>query len=577
MVGGVLNFDIETTDASMLSTYRIGCCTVGDNFTGGVDCPLRMAAVLSTHIDEGGYIAGHKIIDFDLPKLMYEEIKARGYSDLYMSLRKKPHAMLDTYIASRILRGRVGINSMQAWVDYLKEDKDFADRVKDKVEVPDFSTASDELLDERVTTDVYNQEAITDWFLDYYGEGFEDCPMYHNLRYYFLFYLEHRSKGVPVDLELRPTAQRELRKKMLQVSRNCYKHFGAINWGSIKQVDEVLKEKKGEGLPLSEKGNPTANKDNKDIIISQHEEMKHIYEYRTVRDQMTLLKDNKKSSFFFTPSLDKETSTVYPSSTFMSQNLLRFTYNSPSVGNALKSARSVVRKDGWVVVGADFTALELRKLYTVLAGPPFHRPDLLNSLLDGECPKQKTVDVFGRSNFFAKIPDSNLLHVAKTLNYAKTYGQGWKASLRILRQPESRRNEFLRLEKKRFPGLFEYHEYLKNNRMRGPFVVNDYGVKVMAKDHALINGVTQSDGILYSSMYIGLYHRYMQREFESNYRPILHCHDEVQALVNKRQKRIKERVQDCIQKVKYKFRITYGYDTHADLNVQIGDSWKESH
>ena len=504
-----ISFDIETRGVSMLKEFRVACDST--DVTRHFFCPLEYVEQLTYEIDNGHPIAGHNIVAFDIAKLAHEEFKDRRRSRLLRALWDKPGSILDTYVASKFMRGRVMGNSMDDWVKYLKEAGNT--RVEPKVVIEDWDNATDQELCDRVTVDVINQEEITEWFLDEYGEGFKHLPCYEQLHPFFLFYAEGLARGIVVDEQRRGSTLGSLNSSIARKEREIYRTFGSINPNSNTQIDKFLKKKYGEGLPLgketqkTKKRNPLLNKDNKFKVAGRFPETELIYDWREWDQQRQFLREDTGKSFFMKGAY--KDGRVYPSGSPFAQPLLRSHYTRPMMNQAMRKVRRVAHDDRFHWIGCDIVSLEWSIFAWILASPPYNNPSILPEVQGDICPKQKTIDAF--IDFFPYFPEDKWRDMAKKLNYAIIYSQQDPASLYFFGADDKRLKEFREAKDGRFPGFKELEYDLSRQYDKGR-LRNPYGILVPVQRHALVNGIIQSTGAMYSYM-IGIVLAKIEEEY----------------------------------------------------------------
>ena len=570
-----ISFDIETSGLSIHSQFKVACDS--RDIASYFYCPVTYVDELVEGILGGHPIAGHNIVAFDLPKLIYEELKHRRRSRLLHALWKNPGSILDTYIASKFMRGRVSGNSMEDWVKYLKDAGN--NRVVTKHHIEDFSLASDDDLNERVTGDVINQHEMTLWFLEEYGEGFKNLPTYTHLHYFFMFYMEGLARGVVVDETRKETTLAKLNRSLRRKEREIYRAFGPINCNSNAQINKALEDKYGEGLPLglpskkTKKRSPKMNKDNRFEVTGRFTETNLIYEWREWYQQRGFLLEEGGKSFFMEGAY--KNGRVYPKGSPMAQPLLRSHYTQPMMNQAMKKVRFVCHNDKYRWIGCDIVALEWSIFANLLAMPPYNNHSIMPETRGEECPKQKTINSF--KNFFTHFPEDEWKDKAKTLNYAIIFGQQDPSSLYFFGADPSRMEEFKECKEDRFPGFQELENDLKQQYNRGK-LRNMYGIDVPVQSHALINGVIQSMGALYSYMILGLFWKRLKESLPS-VEPVLHNHDELQCVVPRiiPLETVQTKTEEAKNWTVDNFTNITEYPTYAGLDVQIGDDWGASH
>ena len=544
-------FDIETTGLDASDSFRIGGSSeIGGSQKGAEPVALEREASgfcrsLCDFLDEGGFICGHNAYAFDIPFLARETRKADpGLSARFVSrIAESPERVLDTLVLARLLRGQPERgNSMDSWIGFLAGLGN--KKVKKKVEIENWKEAGDGAIERRVSADVENQAEIYKHMAQVAGANFERHRVYQKIAPFMGFLAESLSLGLPLFLDRADAVKGSLMAALGGLAAELRDFYGAgpDAWASNFKINEIFKKKYGKGLKLGEetpktrKRNPLFNKDLEFSIVADFPGSEKIFEYRAARDQLVFLNPGKKKSILNPRCLSG--GSCYPRSGALNQNLLRSSYSAPPANQMSSPIKRMVGKEGWRVVGGDVKGLELNILGRILADK-HGEPSLFNELASGECPKQKTIEVYTRfGGLFREIPEDLRKDRAKRINYAAVYGQGMGSALKTLQLPETRENydNLAKAREARLPGqqkflreLLRHYTPPQGNSVYGT-LVNFYGLEVRCVPWGLSNGECQSTGAVFSYMLLGRWYQLCRKALEGA-RALFCNHDEIAMLV----------------------------------------------
>ena len=571
----ILNFDMETTGLEWNDTFRIAVVTgstLHRSKTVVCDTPSELAELLMAELQTRGPIAGHNIVGFDLPFLL-RQLEKGERDNLLSHLRTVPECIYDTCIASRLACPDMVHHSMDAWVDKLKLHK--------KIEVPEWSAASMKLLEERCLVDVENQVWITKWFTDQFSRDYELVPGHVECAQIFPFLIEATELGVPVDDTGLERIRREHEEKALRQRMRCQYllQTPGINPNSNEQVSEALVAMYKKGLPRSPKGRAQLNKTNREEMKITFPPIKHVLAHQEQLRENRRLNPVSKESFFYGPAYDPVDRRVFPKISVCSQAGLRTNNREPMINNAPKSMRDIVYRNGRIWAGADIRGLEWRILAVTLAELGGD-DSVLREVEINVCPKRRTVDEF--ENLMFNVPEEDRKDFAKTFNYAFMYGQQITASLASFGLDDSYEAEFMDALNRRFPGVSRLKKHFRAEERDGT-IRNYYDIPVKVQSHTHINAYVQSTGAVYAYMLFGLYWEKLSSAYP-DVEPVLMNHDEVQVTFAEPLGRpdewhpvIDNRCTEAAEHALKQYEDQYQLPAFAPIDIEVGDSWKESH
>ena len=568
---GVGCFDIETSSVSVLGSFRIFCGHYKDK-QYITHSPEEAAQFLASILDAGDLICGHGIVCFDLPYILHHA-KKEG-TNLLRLLRLHRNAILDTLVASRITRGVNRGNSMASWVGYMRE----ADiEIDDKHQIDNWETASEEDIELRVTQDVVIQRQLYELFSVDYGARWEKLPCF-SVSLIYPALIESIAYGLPVLQEKISTITEKLALDKALTRGKIFLSLGEFNPNSNLQLNEKLVQKYGEGLQLSEKGNPQFNKENKHKMVALFPALEDVAVWKEDMIQLAFLTGDTKKQIT-NPEWCRETEEghfSYPTYSFMSQVTYRSSYSSPPLNQCDKRIRAVVGQRDCLLVGCDVVGLEWAALGQVLQDR-FQDSTIKNEIKNGVDAKQETLEVMGE--LFDNIPQEKKLDVAKRLNYAVAYGQRLNSTLKMLHLDDADSDVLADALETRFPSLERLRQELEEEVALSGSFRNLYGLAVESGGHKDISYLPQSTGAIYSYCLLGLFHLKCSTYFgDISFRCILHNHDELQLLVKSLDTiAVKDAALKAKNAAEKDFTKLTGMELFTGLDIIVGKTWGESH
>ena len=499
----------------------------------------------------------HNGISFDLPFLL---LNCTSVTKSVLRDHLSKMELVDTLILSRmILQGNHG-HSVEDWAARLRK---VNPSIPVKYEIPNFEKVPNAEIRKRVESDLIIQEAI---YNDFKSHKFSTIPGYSSIKKFIPCVLEFLSEGIPVDLSKLSEVKGELYAEKSSLEQALKVIFGNISPRSSKQIDQAIYDKFKKRLPRTERGNPSFSAKYHSKIMEDIPETRIIVDLRKTETQLSFI-EGKGSKNFVSSVLDGR---IYPKFSFMSQRLLRSSYSNPPLNQMDKRLRGLVSAgDDEVMIGVDLVGLEwavVSMAFKTLANDS----TLWDELQRGEDIKEKTIRLFGPV-WPSVHPSSRDL--AKTINYAVSYGAGPTSICETLQLPPEEENikRVLSCMTKRFPGLWKLKKVLEEGFEEEGFVRNMYRMKIHHEGHSLLNTYAQSTGAVYAYKALAITNTVL-KEYSPSVRMILFNHDEGQFILKRPPflsvNMLEDRINAELKKLP-KFL--------TGVNVVVGDSWKESH
>lgn len=561
-----LVFDIETTGLERRSNFI--CASYGN---GEFTQDLREVIEILIHYLNTDGICGHNIVSFDLPYLIYKSVWGSGLLD---AIRKNPDKVYDTlHISKREYPTWLRGHDLDNWSFLLKNRYGYD--VPQKVEVDDWDNIP--LVKERVLGDVKIQEALFDYLWE--QRGHKISQTYPFLQSYYPLCIESLAYGLPVGFEELKKVRRKLKLAMMKCKVILRKELGHINYNSPKQIDKALKEIYGDGLPITEKGNPSLNDKNRSRVCNEYPILNEVYHLKDLQAQFSFIDPEGKAKSIHNrlyPSTLFEGDVVIPELNVLATRTLRSQYKNPPLNQFDKRIRELVRAPkGWTMVGIDIIGLENNILGHTLKEMGIGEMDT------ERCPKEHTLDVFGE--LFDNVVcygEETLKDKAKTLNYAILYGQRPKNTCKFLNLPEHRAGAVEIAVEERFPSLSILSSVLGNTLYDedGQKILKTmYGDKVTSPEYCVVNTWCQTSGMVYAHMLFGVFYQELYKVNIPHYCFAIN-HDEIQLLFkSNRISQIKKAVDQALESTYNKFLSVTGEELITKLEYQVGHNWKETH
>lgn len=589
----IVNFDLEATGLPVYSDLTAAAWKVSGSLCEEIQFtkdPAVLIDILVETMREGHPIAGHNIVCYDLPLLVYWERNTRRRSSLMMEIFKDDTLIVDTLLLSRKHFLNYTSHSMDSWVDRLILE---GYEIPAKPEIEDWENATDEDLRERVICDVLIQEAITDFFVHQNGL-LDNIANYNNIMKCQACIIDLMANGVPYDSQTGQEKAVRLSNYMDIQEGKMARDFGEINPLSSKQIDEALFELYGERLPYGApskklgKRSPQIGQKNKNYLSNKYPELRSIFKWRDAKGQLDYLKKDKdsKKSFDNNVRFSKyfKKDTIHPALSLFSSRTQRSQFSSPPLNQLSKKVREMIAApEGECFLGADIEALELKVLGTAMQ-ELFGEDSILRSIEEGKDPKDHTIACLQEAfDEVARLdPSKDLRDLAKKTNYAFLFGQNPKnlcyVTLGIDQDFVPGVREGL---EKRFPGMDDFLKLLQGEIEQYGYLKNYYGLEVASPGYCSINSFVQSTGAEYALMVLSLFFKQLRIRLDHHVHPVIFNHDELDLLVNCT---LQEAFQDADQTVKdimknlpRTFEDTYQTKFIAGLDYSWGLNWADVH
>ena len=354
---------------------------------------------------------------------------------------------------------------------------------------------------------------------------------------------------------------------------------------SLQEWEEALDV----DLPRSEKGRPTANKQNKDEVLALDPLFKHLYEYREHRALAGLFSEDRTDLGSNVHQYVKQSGyiggldCVHSTLKFAGTRTRRSQYENPPMNNIPRGfARTPFGfkvGQAWSVLGADVVGLEYSLLGYALKS--VGNDTVWREIQNKECVKTKTLEAFG--SLFANIPEENKKTMAKTLNYAILYGMSPASVAKKLKLPESRIPRIKEAIERRFPALKRLTTTLEGEvtgtRLRNLFGSPVDTIKESDGRAVVLNTYLQSSGAYYAKALFAEFLKNLRKEGPCFL--FLWNHDEVQIAVPRAWDGATEPIHHAVAETYKNIKMTDGkggpIPLIAPLDWKVGLSWAETH
>jgi len=569
-------------------------------------------------ISQATLLVGHNIINFDLPALkkIYPKLTLRidcDYFDTLITSRLfwPELTPLDHAKYSHINRKYFGSHSLAAWGERVGVNKiDFKSELKRK---------GDE--DEDNSKSVWEMWSKT---MQYYCEG--DVKVSLELYKYMLSQggdkrsldLEHQFAlimnkqerfGFPFNEKAAYALVNTLKTKRNEINEKLQTVFPPVvkerwstktgkrladkteifNPGSRTQTSKRLQELYPEiTFCLTEKGNPKVDDDVLEKLGTKYPEAKILAEYQTLNKRLGQIAEGKEAWLKHVQ--------VYKDGRIHGQVITNACISGrcshkrpnmaqvPSVGHAYGSECRALfyAPDGWKLVGADASGLELRALGAWLAyfdGGKYARL-VSDSSVDIHSYNARMFGLYSGDRPIAKVERD----LSKKLIFALAYGAGAKKVGSIISPLEDENKQYKQGKKtmetfyENLPAIKQLKDLIEKRVTEKGYLVGVDGRKLQIRSkHSALNQLLQSTGaitvkkatcILYEDLTaIGL-------KFGEDWGYVAHIHDEFQTLVRP------EHVEIYMQLAIDSFRKAGEYfNLKCPLTgeARVGQNWMESH
>ena len=587
-----LVFDVETTGLEVYSDFICASWVVfTDKYKGETVQTSTDVLDLVTAMSKADVLVGHNIISFDLPLLSRLTYK--------ISNLIKEKKIYDTLVMSRQFFPMRMRHSVEAWVDTLKHNQYMHKYLQEKVEIDRFEQDNLSNLIKRCEADVIDEVIILSYILE---NKPEQLGGYEYINHSASFIVEMLAGGIPFDKAKATEIYNHLCLEECMNRAYVKLALDIKNYNSVRQIDQALKKFYGKGLPLGppskKKGerNPRMSKDDEEELVKDFPILKYVFAVKDLEKQQRFIDPNRpelKTTFFNRHREDR----TYPSLGLCSTVTYRSQYSSPPLNQMDKRIRKCITIEGkgkntWHMVGFDLESCEMRILAHALV---IHFGDhtLEKKLNAGVCPKQETLDVFGK--LFDKVketPTFTKKDMAKKINFATLYGQQATTTTSLLNLPDYRVNDVQHAIDVRFPELNLLNSYLtplyrdKAEWLKGKIdwdygnkqkyyttIKNMFNQNVKASMNTLVNYYCQSSGATYSKMMFSCLHEEMDSEGMMA-QPFVFNHDELNYVSYTQPI---DGYEGVLERTYKRFKETYDFPIISNLNYQVGKNWSEIH
>ncbi len=274
--------------------------------------------------------------------------------------------------------------------------------------------------------------------------------------------------GIKVDMDWLGQLSSDLTARLSQLETQIYQHAGAeFNVNSTQQLSDVLFDRLGlptRGARKTKTGYYSTAADVLEGLQGEHPIISDILAYRELAKLQSTYVDAL-------PSLvNPKTGRVHTSYNPTGAVTGRISSNNPNLQNipirteeGRRVRRAFVAEDGWVLIGADYSQVELRVMAHVSGDP-----GLIQAFERGEDIHATTASaVYGVS---LDEVTYEMRSAAKTVNFGLIYGQGAFGLARQLGIAVEEAQAFIDRYFERFPGVRDYMTEIKRDAARRGYV-----------------------------------------------------------------------------------------------------------
>ena len=263
-------------------------------------------------------------------------------------------------------------------------------------------------------------------------------------------------QGIKLDLDWLSALSRELEQRLHDLEQEVYRHAGSsFNLNSTQQLSEVLFERLGlsaRGVSKTKSGHYSTRAEVLEGLRGAHPVVDGILAYR----ELAKLKSTYVDAL---PQLvDRATGRVHTSYNPTGAVTGRISSTNPNLQNipirseeGRRVRRAFVAEEGWALIGADYSQVELR-----VAAHMSQDPGLLGAFARGEDIHATTAAaVYGVP---LSAVTSDMRRIAKAVNFGLLYGQGAYGLARQLSISVGDAQAFVDRYFERFPNVRAYME-----------------------------------------------------------------------------------------------------------------------
>ena len=264
---------------------------------------------------------------------------------------------------------------------------------------------------------------------------------------------EMEFNGMALDLKTLDEMGQDLKGRITALENEIYEHAGmSFNINSPKQLGEVLFEKLSLPVIKKTKTGYSTNADVLEKLSDAHPIIKSIMEYRTLTKlYSTYIEGLKKACYS-----DGKVHTIFNQALTQTGRLSSIEPNLQNIPIRLEEGR-LIRKafvpseEGWVILGADYSQIELRILAHIS-----NTESLIEAFKEGEDIHKKTaMDVFKVSE---EEMTSDLRRSAKAINFGIIYGMSAFGLSENLNITQKEAKKYIDHYLKTYSGINQYME-----------------------------------------------------------------------------------------------------------------------
>jgi DNA polymerase-1 len=277
--------------------------------------------------------------------------------------------------------------------------------------------------------------------------------------------------GILVDRAQLTTLTRTLRIRMTELIERAYRAAGhAFSLDSPKQLQQVLY---GElGLPATFKtptGQPSTNEEALEELADQHELPRLVLDYRTCAKLVSTYTEKLPDQ------INPHTGRVHTSFHQAVAATGRLSSSDPNLQNipirtedGRRIRQAFIAPDGWRIVAADYSQIELRIMAHLSQDP-----GLLRAFREGlDVHRATAAEVFGVA---PEAVDTDQRRAAKAINFGLMYGMGAHGLSRQLGINRGEAQQYMDRYFQRYPGVRGFMERAREQARREGFVETVYG------------------------------------------------------------------------------------------------------
>ena len=281
---------------------------------------------------------------------------------------------------------------------------------------------------------------------------------------------EMENRGIRIDTAYLQELSQQLEQDLQAIERQAYQDAGEkFNLGSPKQLGEVLFEKLGLDRRKSRKTKTGYSTDHATLekLQGDHPLIEQILEYRT----LSKLKSTYADAL---PALVRaDTQRVHTDFNQTNTTTGRLSSSNPNLQNipirtefSRKIRQAFIPEDGWLLVSADYSQIELRILAHLSQEPV---------LLEAYRNSQDVHSVTAKLLFDKETVTPEERGLGKTINFGVIYGMGAQRFARESGLSAEKGKEFIDKYRQKYAQVFAYLEGVKKEAIARGFVTTILG------------------------------------------------------------------------------------------------------